>query len=202
MKKKITIICSILLVLVLSGCGKNDTSEGTLDKISYKETEEVTNFIKIDTNQGIMLLELYPDVAPITVANFQKLVSERFYDNLTFHRVSPGFVIQGGDPTGTGFGGSDETITGEFAANSIPNSLSHKKGVISMARSEDNDSASSQFFICSADATLLDGKYAAFGELIAGEATLDKIATTKVNNETPVQTQKIKSIRFVKIEKK
>lgn len=201
MKKKILIICSVFLVLLASGCGK-DKTEGTVDNITYKETTETTNFIKIATNSGIMLLELYPDTAPITVANFQKLVSEKFYDNLTFHRVSPGFVIQGGDPTGTGSGGSKETIKGEFKSNGVVNNLSHTKGVISMAReSGNNDSASSQFFICSADATGLDGDYAAFGKLIAGEKTLDAIATTKVNGETPVYTQKIKSIRFVNITK-
>ena len=148
-----------------------------------------------------MLLELYPEIAPITVENFQKLVSEKFYDNLIFHRVIKDFMIQGGDPNGTGTGGSKETIKGEFKSNGVENNLKHERGVLSMARSRDKDSASSQFFICHQESSHLDGEYAAFGKLIAGYDTLDKIASTKVNGETPATTQKMKSIRFVTIEK-
>ena len=119
---------------------------------------------------GIIKIELDPKAAPITCANFEKLVSEGFYDGLIFHRVIAGFMIQGGDPTGTGMGGSDENIKGEFAVNGIKNPLSHKRGVISMARNSlSMDSASSQFFICHADCSQdLDGKYAAFGYVVSG----------------------------------
>lgn len=200
--KKIIIFTSILMILLVSGCGQSKT-EGTIGSISYKETEETTNYVKIEMTSGrIMILELYPDIAPITVANFQKLISEKFYDGLTFHRIRAGFMIQGGDPEGTGFGGSDNKIKGEFSSNGIENNLSHERGVISMARSEDKDSASSQFFICHGDATHLDGDYAAFGKLIAGFDTLDKIATASVNGETPVNKERMKSIRFVTIAKK
>ena len=125
---------------------------------------------------GIIKIELDPKAAPITCANFEKLVSEGFYDGLIFHRVIAGFMIQGGDPTGTGMGGSDENIKGEFKINGINNPLSHKRGVISMARSQRYNSASSQFFICHADATFLDGQYAAFGHVVEGMEVVDRIA--------------------------
>ncbi len=122
-------------------------------------------------------LELYPEIAPKTVANFEKLVSEGFYDGLTFHRIIPGFMIQGGDPLGNGMGGADEKIVGEFAANGFKNDLKHTRGVISMARSMAPNSASSQFFIMHADAPHLDGSYAAFGKVIEGIDTVDEIAS-------------------------
>lgn len=127
---------------------------------------------------GVIQLELEPNVAPITVGNFMKLVNDEFYNNLTFHRIIKGFMIQGGDPLGTGMGGSDEEIKGEFANNGIPNSIQHKRGVISMARSMDPDSASSQFFIMHQDAPHLDGDYAAFGHVISGIEVVDKICDT------------------------
>ena len=126
---------------------------------------------------GIIKIELNPEAAPITCANFEKLVSEGFYDGLIFHRVISGFMIQGGDPTGTGMGGSDENIKGEFKINGIHNPISHKRGVISMARSQRYNSASSQFFICHADATFLDGQYAAFGHVVEGMEVVDRIAS-------------------------
>lgn len=125
---------------------------------------------------GIIKLKLYPDVAPITVANFEKLVKEGFYDGLIFHRVINGFMIQGGDPTGTGMGGASENIKGEFASNGITNNLSHTRGTISMARSMVKDSASSQFFIVHEDSTYLDGEYAAFGVVTEGMDVVDRIA--------------------------
>ena len=121
-------------------------------------------------------IELYPDIAPETVKNFEELVGRGFYDGLIFHRVIPGFMIQGGDPEGTGMGGSDKRIRGEFAANGHPNSLKHTRGVISMARSQNPNSASSQFFIMHADAPHLDGQYAAFGKVIEGMDAVDEIA--------------------------
>jgi len=128
-------------------------------------------------NGGKIELELYPDAAPITVKNFEKLVSEGFYDGLTFHRVIKGFMIQGGDPLGNGMGGSDENIKGEFRMNGVPNPIKHTRGVISMARlGDDMDSATSQFFICNADAReSLDGQYAAFGYVVVGMSVIEKI---------------------------
>ena len=127
-------------------------------------------------NGGKIELELYPDAAPLTVKNFEKLVSEGFYDGLTFHRIIKGFMIQGGDPLGNGMGGSDENIKGEFRANGVPNPIKHTRGVISMARAYDPNSASSQFFIMHADAPHLDGQYAAFGKVTSGMETVDEIA--------------------------
>lgn len=124
---------------------------------------------------GDITVALDADVAPITVTNFVKLVNDGFYDGLTFHRIIDGFMIQGGDPTGTGMGGSDEKIKGEFAANGIPNNISHTRGVISMARSGHPDSASSQFFIVHEDSEYLDGNYAGFGHVTEGMEVVDKV---------------------------
>lgn len=132
-------------------------------------------------NGGIIKLELYPDIAPITVANFEKLAKEGFYDGLCFHRVIAGFMIQGGDPLGTGMGGAKENIKGEFSANGVNNTLSHKRGVISMARAQNYNSASSQFFIMHEDGTFLDGQYAAFGKVIEGIEVVDEIASVKTD---------------------
>lgn len=143
-----------------------------------------------------MTLELYPDKAPETVKNFEDLAKKGFYDGLIFHRVIRGFMIQGGDPTGTGTGGPGHHIKGEFASNGFPtNDIKHVKGVISMARSQDPDSAGSQFFIMHEDAPHLDGSYAAFGKVISGIETVDEIAGTETTgNDMPVTPQQIKSI--------
>ena len=124
---------------------------------------------------GEITIELDADTAPITVTNFLKLVNSKFYDGLTFHRIIDGFMIQGGDPTGTGSGGSKETITGEFASNGIKNDITHVRGVISMARSSNKNSASSQFFIMHKDNPSLDGNYAAFGHVTKGIEVVDKV---------------------------
>lgn len=129
-------------------------------------------------NYGEILAELDADIAPITVTNFIKLVNNKFYDGLTFHRIMKGFMIQGGDPKGNGTGGSSETIKGEFTSNGVNNSISHLRGTISMARAQDNNSASSQFFIVHQDSTFLDGEYAGFGKVISGMEVVDMIATT------------------------
>jgi len=168
----------------------------------YVKTEEKTNFVTIEMENGNKItVELYPEVAPITVENFKNLVSEDFYSGIIFHRVISGFMIQGGDPTGTGMGGSKKTIKGEFKINGVNNTLSHKRGVISMARTQIPDSASSQFFICHADATFLDGQYAGFGAVVEGIETVDAIAATKTDfRDKPYEEQKIKSAYFVKAE--
>ncbi|MER2081192.1 MAG: peptidylprolyl isomerase [Ruminococcus sp.] len=150
------------------------TTEGGADKT----TGETVNVVIDVKDYGEIKLELYPDIAPKTVANFKKLAESGFYDGLTFHRIMKGFMIQGGDPLGNGTGGSDENIYGEFTANGFKNNLSHTRGVISMARNGvDMDSASSQFFIVHQDSTFLDGQYASFGKVIEGMEVVDKIAT-------------------------
>lgn len=138
--------------------------------------------IKIEMDNGeIIRAELYPEIAPITVKNFVDLVSKGFYDGLTFHRVIPGFMIQGGCPYGTGTGGPGHTIKGEFSSNGVKNDLKHTKGVLSMARAMDPDSAGSQFFIMHEDAPHLDGQYAAFGKVIEGQDVVDRIALVPTN---------------------
>lgn len=132
-------------------------------------------------NGGIIKLEIDEQAAPVTAKNFLKLVKEGFYDGLTFHRIIPGFMIQGGDPTGTGMGGSKEEIVGEFASNGFNNPIKHTRGVISMARTNDPNSASSQFFIMHADAPHLDGQYAAFGHVVEGMDTVDSIAKERTD---------------------
>ena len=155
--------------------------------------------VKIEMENGKeILVELYPETAPITVANFVKLVGEGFYDGLIFHRVIKDFMIQGGDPEGTGMGGSKEHIKGEFSSNGVKNDLKHTRGVISMARSMMPDSASSQFFIMHKDAPYLDGKYAAFGKVIEGMDTVDEIACVNVDfNDKPLQPQVMKKVTLV-----
>ena len=140
-------------------------------------------------------IELYPDKAPITAANFEKLAREGFYDGLIFHRVIKGFMIQGGDPEGTGMGGSKESIKGEFRANGFDNPIKHERGVISMARTQDPDSASSQFFIVHSDSPHLDGQYAAFGRVVEGMDAVDEIAETRVDfRKRPIKDQRMKRV--------
>lgn len=140
-------------------------------------------------------IELYPETAPITAANFEELVRSGFYDGLIFHRVISGFMIQGGDPEGTGMGGSGKRIKGEFAANGVKNDLKHTRGVISMARSQNPDSASSQFFIMHADAPHLDGQYAAFGKVVEGMDTVDEIASARTDfRDRPLKEQRMKRV--------
>ncbi len=142
-----------------------------------------------------MTLELYPDIAPITVENFESLVNKGFYDGLIFHRVIEGFMIQGGDPEGTGMGGPGYSIKGEFRSNGVKNDLKHERGVISMARSMMPDSAGSQFFIMHEDAPHLDGQYAAFGKLVDGFDVLDEIATCDTDRrDRPYEEQKMKKV--------
>ncbi|MCI2154072.1 peptidylprolyl isomerase [Erysipelotrichaceae bacterium Oil+RF-744-GAM-WT-6] len=146
-------------------------------------------------NGHTIKIELDEKNAPITAANFRKLVEEHFYDGLIFHRVISGFMIQGGDPTGTGAGGSDEEIPGEFASNGYPNPIRHVRGTISMARTMDPNSASSQFFIMHQDAPYLDGQYAAFGHVVEGMETVDEIAETDTDaSDRPKKTQRMKRV--------
>ena len=152
--------------------------------------------IKVTMENGeSFVIELCPEQAPITCENFLKLVKSGFYNGLTFHRVIDGFMAQGGDPEGTGCGGSDENIKGEFAMNGVNNTLSHTRGVISMARSQNPNSASSQFFICYGDCTFLDGQYAAFGKVIEGMDVVNKIAETATDfRDRPLEDQIMKTV--------
>ena len=144
----------------------------------------------------IMTGELYEEIAPITVENFEKLANKGFYDGLIFHRVIPGFMIQGGDPEGTGCGGPGYEIHGEFAANGFKNDLKHERGVLSMARTSDPNSAGSQFFIMVDDAPYLDGQYAAFGKVTEGMEAADKIVSAKRDYyDRPYEDQVMESIR-------
>ena len=172
----------------------------------FVETTETTDYVKLTIKHyGDVIIRLRPDVAPITVANFQKLVGDGFYNGLTFHRIYKGFMMQGGDPLGTGLGGSGTTIKGEFKINGVQNDLSHITGVISMARrSTPFDSATSQFFICNADASSrLDGSYAAFGYVVAGLDVVLTVSDVEVTanasgeNSKPVDTVYIEKICFV-----
>ena len=145
-----------------------------------------------------MEAELYPDVAPRTVANFVELIKEKFFDGIIFHRVIRGFMIQGGDPTGTGMGGSKKTIPGEFLANGFVNELKHERGVLSMARTNDPNSASSQFFIMHEDAPHLDGHYAAFGKITKGIEVVDEIASVRTDfRDKPLEEQRIRTIELI-----
>ena len=176
MKKRLS--CALvftMLLMGLSGCGDSatETKDATKKGTDYSSGTHHAE-IKVK-DYGTIKLELDADTAPITVKNFAKLANEKFYDGLTFHRIISGFMIQGGDPKGDGTGGSKKTIKGEFSRNGVENKISHKRGVISMARSLDPNSASSQFFIMHQDSTHLDGEYAAVGKGTEGIESVDKI---------------------------
>lgn len=199
MKKIFSLLVVILGVFILSGCEKK------VERVRIDENELV-NYSKIEIEvkrYGVIKLELDRETAPITVANFLKLINDGFYDGLTFHRIMDGFMIQGGDPQGNGFGGSSETIKGEFSNNGVENNITHERGVISMARSSASmDSASSQFFIVQSDSAFLDGNYAGFGHVTEGMDIVDKIAKdAKVedDNGTVLKANQpvIKEIRIV-----
>lgn len=198
MKNKLFILLTIILAsTLLTACSSNKTKEIKEDllgidfntetnevELSQYETENPVVAMYIE-NYGAIVIELYPDIAPNTVANFISLTKSNFYDNNTMHRLVPGFVLQGGDPTGTGTGGPGYTIKGEFSANDFENNLKHEKGIVSMARtSVSNDTAGSQFFIMLGTASYLDGQYAAFGKVIDGWSNIENI----INNEQ-VQNQ-------------
>ena len=219
MKRLISIILmAALLSLCLTGCG--DTRENA-DKSTAKTTKKESFAEKKDADTsnsqyltgkhhaeiviaeyGKLELELDADVAPITVTNFVNLAKKGFYNGLTFHRIMSGFMIQGGDPNGDGTGGSEETIKGEFKSNGIENTMSHKRGVISMARTQnDPDSASSQFFIVQADSDFLDGDYAAFGKVTAGMDIVDKICQSvqPIDNNGTVPADRQPKITAIKV---
>ena len=165
----------------LTGCGAEEDllgtsydQDGNVEQLDQYDTENPVVAMYIE-DYGSIVMELYPDVAPNTVNNFISLVTSGFYDNNSFHRLVPNFVLQGGDPNGTGTGGPGYTIEGEFSENGFENDLKHEKWVVSMARSQDYDSAGSQFFIMLGDAESLDGQYAAFGRVIDGKEIVNRI---------------------------
>lgn len=230
MKKIIICIFTFFMLIVLCSCNTNNKLDEKNNKASkvynfqkrvednktiykvekkdYIVSEDETNYVLIDIDdRGVIVVELNPKEAPITVKNFKKLVSSKFYDNIIFHRVINNFMIQAGDPTGTGFSGSDETIKGEFKKNGINNNISHIRGTISMARAGGNpdteatmNSASSQFFIVQQDSTYLDGNYAGFGKVIAGMTVVDSIVKVKTNkNDKPLEDIKINTMCFVNV---
>ena len=213
-KSKILIVVGIILLIliILLAClipQKSDEKKvykENLLNINYDVTGNEATLSSYDTknpvvamyieNYGSVVMELYPDIAPNTVNNFISLVKSGFYDNNTFHRLVPGFVLQGGDPDGTGTGGPGYSIKGEFSNNGFTNNLKHTKGVLSMARSSDNDSAGSQFFIMLGTSTYLDGDYATFGKVIDGMDNIEKIESSEV--VTSEATGKLKNNLIIK----
>ena len=200
MRKVLSICLAALLVLSLAGCGKTSVVGITTTSKTPAANEESqgvgTHHAEIDIQDyGTITVELDGDIAPITVQNFMDLANDGFYDGLTFHRIIAGFMMQGGDPNGNGTGGSENTIKGEFSANGVENSLSHTRGAISMARSQAYDSASSQFFICHADSTFLDGQYACFGYVTDGMDVVDAVCEaaqpTDGNGTIPADQQPV-----------
>ena len=202
---KLIVITVLMSSLVLVGCGstkvsnkeETDSSAVKSESSDTKLTKESEHLpvatITVD-GYGVIEAELYPEIAPNTVNNFIYLANKGFYNNLKFHRIIKDFMIQGGDPKGDGTGGPGYSIEGEFTSNGFANSLKHTKGVLSMARSEDPNSAGSQFFIMTKEASNLDGQYAAFGKVISGLDVLEKIENVKTSNDKPKEDVVIKSI--------
>jgi peptidyl-prolyl cis-trans isomerase B (cyclophilin B) len=198
MKSVLVLLIAVALMASLSACqigglfgGKNQTQEEANDM-----PKENPTFIIQMEDGSVMKGELYPRIAPNSVANFIQLANSGFYDGLIFHRVIPGFMIQGGDPSGNGTGGPGYSIAGEFKANGFDNTLKHTKGVLSWARSSSMNSAGSQFFIMAGEATHLDGQYAAFGIVTEGLDVVDKIVSVKRNaSDKPLTDQRIAAIR-------
>ena len=196
MKRTLIILLAVLLALTTAGCGSSGKSENISSPAAESVPAGGIHHAEITVKDyGTITVELNGDVAPITVDTFMNLAKSGFYNGLTFHRIIDGFMIQGGDPTGTGSGGSKDRIKGEFSSNGVNNPISHVKGVISMARSQDPNSASSQFFITVADATYLDGSYAAFGTVTGGMEVAEKIASdakpTDNNGTIPAKQQPV-----------
>ena len=217
MKKAVSLICVLLLLVLSVGCSQTDKTpdntsvspseneeyEKTFTELSEKYKSNGHPIAVLITNNGNIVMELYEDKAPISVANFTQLANSGFYDGLIFHRCIQNFMIQGGDPLGTGTGGPGYTIKGEFIANGINTGIEHKRGTLSMARKGSDvgsvsqyDTGGSQFFICVADTPNLDGLYAAFGNVLEGLDTVDRIVAQKTDsNDKPLTKQVIKYAR-------
>lgn len=224
MKKFLSVICVLVLLVICVGCGGNTSGDGESSLNGVQSAKEYEAAVKelsekyksnghpiavMITNNGNIVMELYEDVAPNTVANFASLANKGFYDGLIFHRCIENFMIQGGDPQGTGTGGPGYTIKGEFGANGIDTGIKHKRGTLSMARRGKGtqslsayDTAGSQFFICVTDYPSLDDQYAAFGNVLEGLETVDKIVSQKTDsNDKPLTPQTIKYLRVVTFDK-
>lgn len=201
-KRSVILVISTIVILVLI-LGINILVNKKNKELIERDLLSGKHYVEMTVKDyGQIKLELDADTAPITVTNFINLVNDKFYDGLTFHRIIKGFMIQGGDPEGTGFGGSSKTIKGEFSKNGIKNDIKHLRGVISMARSGNSyDSASSQFFIMHDDNEELDGLYAAFGKVISGMEVVDKLANVKVEDDNGTVLKEnqpvIESIRVI-----
>lgn len=204
---KLVLVTLLMTSLVLVGCGNSKSNTNKTEEKDTTSSSENSDTNSSEVNKslplatitvdgyGVIEAELYPEIAPNTVNNFIDLSNKGFYNNLKFHRIIKGFMIQGGDPKGDGTGGPGYSIEGEFTSNGFANSLKHTKGVLSMARAEDPNSAGSQFFIMTNEASNLDGKYAAFGKVISGLDVLEKIENVKTNsNDKPKEDVVIKSI--------
>lgn len=196
------ILMFALSAFLLVGCATTGTVDKNKDsEVEKPDTSETTPdqgqtmVATIVTSEGEITIELYQDIAPESVNNFATLASSGFYDGVIFHRVIPGFMIQGGDPDGNGTGGPGYSIKGEFSSNNVKNDLKHERGVLSMARSGHPDSAGSQFFIMHQNAPHLDGDYAAFGKVIKGIEVVDAIAAIETKQDRPVKEVSIKSIK-------
>ena len=190
--KKRNIVVAIMLMFCMmfsfTACGKKDG-----------EVKAQKQYVQIEMKKGgKIIVELMPEHAPKTVAFFLELVEDKYYNGLNFHRAVDGFMIQGGSPNGDGVGGCGRTVKGEFASNGFENTLSHTRGVISMARTSVKDSASGQFFIMHDNGTYLDGEYAAFGKVVEGMEVVDEIATSPVDGETLIDKPVIKSVKLLK----
>lgn len=198
MKKMMLLFVTAMAMLMVVACGDDKTTDNKeqTDNTAYANdvTENPIVTITMENDKQIVI-ELEPKTAPNTVSNFISLVEAGFYDGLIFHRVIPGFMVQGGDPDGTGMGGPDYSINGEFSSNDFENTLAHERGVLSMARTQDPNSAGSQFFIMTEAATHLDGDYAAFGRVIEGMDVVDEIvAVERDGSDKPLQDQKMKKV--------
>lgn len=210
---KVMLLSSLILVVIVGGCSKIEEKKAEpmpqavekVEPLKEIKTEKGVNdknpMVTIEMEDGaIIKVELYPEIAPNTVRNFVSLVQSGYYNGLIFHRVIPGFMIQGGDPTGTGTGGPGYAITGEFSSNGFENALKHERGVISMARSGDPNSAGSQFFIMVKDSGLLDTEYAGFGKVTQGIEAADKIVAAETEQadpskkDRPKKNQKMKKV--------
>lgn len=215
MKKFISLtLCMFLILSSFAACSGDSDKKQDNDSGSSDATITAEPNVSADSNirknkvhhvemtikdYGTIKIELYPDEAPITVENFISLAKSGFYDGLSFHRLDKDFVLQGGDPDGDGIGGSDKTIKGEFISNGVQNTISHKRGVISMARTGDPNSASSQFFFCLEDSTFLDGNYAAFGYVTDGMNIIDRIRDNTPESDSIPKDQQpvIETIRVI-----
>ena len=194
--RHILIVAAIMMMFLLTACGGNGGSDAADAYAPPALDSEKTYYAAIDiADYGVITIELDQEAAPVTCANFVELAESGFYDGLTFHRIIAGFMMQGGDPLGNGTGGSENNIVGEFSSNGYDNDLSHERGVISMARSGDPNSASSQFFICHEDSNFLDGDYAAFGVVTEGLDVVDAVCTeaqpTDDNGTIPADAQPV-----------